>query len=129
MGGTASLVRLAGSAEHIGQPAYSASIAVAFDPESSGCGTPQGERMINAHRIGRHLAALAAAVTLLLAAGATAQAQRQLVMYCSVDEKWCRAMANAYQKETGVQVDMTRMSAGETYARVRAEKENPHGDI
>jgi iron(III) transport system substrate-binding protein len=50
-------------------------------------------------------------------------------MYCSVDEKWCRAMANTYQKETGVQVDMTRMSAGETYARVRAEKENPHGDI
>ena len=50
-------------------------------------------------------------------------------MYCGVDEKWCRAVANAYQKETGVQVDMTRMSAGEVYARVRAEKDNPHGDV
>jgi ABC-type Fe3+ transport system substrate-binding protein len=58
-----------------------------------------------------------------------AQAQRQLVMYCGVDEKWCRAVATAYQKETGVQVDMTRMSAGEVYARVRAEKDNPHGDV
>ena len=38
-------------------------------------------------------------------------------------------MTNAYQKETGVQVDMTRMSAGEIYARVRAEKDNPHGDV
>ena len=50
-------------------------------------------------------------------------------MYCGVDEKWCRAVANTYQKETGVQVDMTRMSAGEVYARVRAEKDNPHGDV
>jgi iron(III) transport system substrate-binding protein len=38
-------------------------------------------------------------------------------------------MANTYQKETGVQVDMTRMSAGEIFARIRAEKDNPHGDI
>jgi len=76
----------------------------------------------------RNVMAAAAALTALLGIHA-AQAQRQLVMYCSVDEKWCRAMANAYQKETGVQVDMTRMSAGETYARVRAEKDNPHGDI
>ena len=58
-----------------------------------------------------------------------AEAQRQLVMYCGVDEKWCRAVATTYQKETGVQVDMTRMSAGEVYARVRAEKDNPHGDV
>ena len=63
------------------------------------------------------------------ALGGHAQAQRQLVMYCGVDEKWCRAVATTYQKETGVQVDMTRMSAGEVYARVRAEKDNPHGDV
>jgi ABC-type Fe3+ transport system substrate-binding protein len=40
-----------------------------------------------------------------------------------------RAVATTYQKETGVQVDTTRMSAGEVYARVRAEKDNPHGDV
>ena len=59
----------------------------------------------------------------------TQAADRDLVMYCSVDEAWCRAMSTAYQKETGVNVEMTRMSAGETYARVRAEKENPQADI
>lgn len=57
------------------------------------------------------------------------KAQGTLVMYCGVDENWCRSMATTYQKETGVKVDMVRMSAGETYARIRAEKDNPHGDI
>ena len=78
------------------------------------------------HRV---VARLFAAVALTVLAAGQAAAQRQLVMYCGVDEKWCRAVSNAYQKETGVQVDMTRMSAGETYARVRAEKDNPHGDV
>jgi len=58
-----------------------------------------------------------------------AAAEDALVMYCSVDESWCRGMTNAFQKETGIRVDMTRMSAGETYARLRAEKENPRADI
>ena len=52
-----------------------------------------------------------------------------LVMYCGVDENWCRAMTTEYQKQTGVAVQMTRMSAGEIYARLRAEKENPQADI
>ena len=38
-------------------------------------------------------------------------------------------MATTYQKETGVDVNMTRMSAGEIYARLRAEKANPQADI
>src|ERR1700722_13201128 len=78
--------------------------------------------------ISRHLLGVASVATILLVAGA-AHAQRQRVMYCGVDEKWCRAVATAYQKDTGVQVDMTSMSAGEVYARVRAEKDNPHGDV
>src|SRR5690606_15400750 len=56
-------------------------------------------------------------------------ADRQLTIYCGVDEAWCRAMATTYQKETGVDVTMTRMSAGEIYARLRAEKANPQADI
>ena len=75
-----------------------------------------------------YLLALAFFAVTALNAGHAA-AQRTLVMYCGVDEKWCRSMANTYQKETGVQVDMTRMSAGEIFARIRAEKDNPHGDI
>lgn len=61
--------------------------------------------------------------------GTAHAADRNLVMYCGVDEAWCRAMATTYQKETGVNVDMTRMSAGEIYARLRAEKANPQADI
>ena len=86
-----------------------------------------GEHLLTSK--GRALACLFAGLVLTTLAVGHAAAQRQLVMYCGVDEKWCRAVANAYQKETGVQVDMTRMSAGEVYARVRAEKENPHGDV
>ncbi|MEO8714244.1 MAG: ABC transporter substrate-binding protein [Acetobacteraceae bacterium] len=58
-----------------------------------------------------------------------AAAQGTLTIYCGVDESWCRAMTTAFQRQTGVHVDMTRMSAGEIYARLRAEKDNPHGDL
>jgi iron(III) transport system substrate-binding protein len=58
-----------------------------------------------------------------------AAAEATLIMYCGVDENWCRAMTTAYQKQTGVNVQMTRMSAGEIYTRLRAEKENPQADI
>jgi iron(III) transport system substrate-binding protein len=73
--------------------------------------------------------AMAAVAGLLGLARHAEAADRSLVMYCSVDEAWCRAMTTAYQKATGVNVDMTRMSAGETYARVRAEKDNAQADI
>jgi iron(III) transport system substrate-binding protein len=52
-----------------------------------------------------------------------------LVMYCGVNEEWCRAAATAFEQKTGIHVDMTRQSAGEIYARLRAEKDNPRGDI
>src|SRR5690348_3068544 len=73
------------------------------------------------------LAALVIGLLSLLARPAAAQGT--LVMYCGVDENWCRAMTTEYQKQTGVRVQMTRMSAGEIYARLRAEKENPQADI
>ncbi|MER9400345.1 ABC transporter substrate-binding protein [Mesorhizobium sp. M0615] len=72
---------------------------------------------------------LGAALALFGLASAAQAAARSLTMYCAVDEAWCRAMATTYQKETGVSVDMTRMSAGEIYARLRAEKDNPQADI
>ena len=58
-----------------------------------------------------------------------ARAAGSVVVYCGVNEEWCRAAANAFQAKTGIHVDMTRQSAGEIYARLRAEKENPGGDI
>lgn len=58
-----------------------------------------------------------------------AAAQGNLVLYCSVQEEWCRAMVAQFEKETGIKVAMTRKSSGETYAQVKAESENPRGDI
>jgi iron(III) transport system substrate-binding protein len=59
----------------------------------------------------------------------SAQAQESLVLYCSVQEEWCRAMTNAFERDTGIKVSMTRKSSGETYAQIKAEAQNPRGDI
>ena len=58
-----------------------------------------------------------------------AAAQGELVIYCGVQEEWCRNMVTAFERETGIKVDMTRKSAGEVYAQVQAEAANPKGDI
>ncbi|HXP98329.1 MAG TPA: ABC transporter substrate-binding protein [Telmatospirillum sp.] len=74
------------------------------------------------------LGVLAGTILFVISCG-QANAQGVLVMYCGADESWCRAVTTTYEKETGVKINMVRMSAGETYARIRAEKDNPHGDI
>jgi iron(III) transport system substrate-binding protein len=58
-----------------------------------------------------------------------AAAAGDLVVYCVVQEEWCRATVGAFQRESGIAVAMTRRSSGETYAQVRAESANPRGDI
>ena len=60
-----------------------------------------------------------------LAAAGDASAQGRLNLYCSVQEDWCQLMQTEFEKATGVRVAMTRKSSGETYARIRAEKDNP----
>ncbi|MDQ2803811.1 MAG: ABC transporter substrate-binding protein [Pseudomonadota bacterium] len=62
-------------------------------------------------------------------AGGRAQAAGTVVVYCGVNEEWCRAAATAFEQQSGIHVDMTRQSAGELYARLRAEKDNPRGDV
>jgi iron(III) transport system substrate-binding protein len=57
------------------------------------------------------------------------QAAGSLVVYCGVNEEWCRAASAAFQQKTGIQVSITRQSAGEIYARLKAEKDNPRGDV
>src|SRR5438552_15099481 len=76
----------------------------------------------------RHwLASIAAAVA--CASPLTALAQGELVVYCTVQEEWCRPMVNAFEKATGIKVLMTRKSSGEFYAQIKAEAANPRGDI
>ena len=76
---------------------------------------------------------LAAAVAVLalaaLAAPAAAWAQGELVVYCTVQEEWCRPMVAAFEKAAGIKVLMTRKSSGEFYAQIKAEAANPRGDI
>jgi iron(III) transport system substrate-binding protein len=68
------------------------------------------------------------ALTLGLAA-TSALAQGRLTLYCSSDEAWCRQAKTEFEKKTGIAVDMSRKSSGETYAQVKAEASNPKGDI
>ena len=52
-----------------------------------------------------------------------------LTLYCSADEAWCQQIKTNFEAETGITVDMTRKSSGETFAQVKAEASNPKGDI
>jgi len=78
----------------------------------------------------RGLAVALAGALAVLGGGATpAEAQGELTLYCTPEESWCRAMVTAFERATGVKVNMTRKSSGETYAQVKAEAANPRGDI
>src|SRR5689334_23710487 len=66
---------------------------------------------------------------LALATPLAAAAQGEVVVYCTVQEEWCRPMVAAFEKKTGIKVLMTRKSSGEFYAQLKAEAANPRGDI
>ncbi|MBK6804887.1 MAG: ABC transporter substrate-binding protein [Betaproteobacteria bacterium] len=66
---------------------------------------------------------------LAFAAPMTAVAQGEVVVYCTVQEEWCRPMVAAFEKATGIKVLMTRKSSGEFYAQIKAEAANPRGDV
>ena len=72
--------------------------------------------------IGVVSAALAASATLTMAKG-------KLTLYCSPQIEWCNLVVEAFQKETGIKVRMTRKSSGETFAQIKAEARNPKGDV
>lgn len=71
---------------------------------------------------------LASAAFALLPMMAYAQSS-EVVVYCSVDEEWCRAQSEAFTRDTGINVLMTRKSSGETFAQIKAEEGQPRGDI
>src|ERR1700679_2316736 len=93
-----------------------ACFSVRFDASSGARG---GRKIMmggnGARRAGRRAPCLFAKASLIALVGfvaviRVAAAQGTLIMYCGVDENWCRAMTTQYQKETGVDVKMTRMS-------------------
>src|SRR5260370_27549509 len=58
-----------------------------------------------------------------------AVAQGQLVIYCAVQEEWCRGMTTAFERQNGVKVSMTRKSARQTYAPPQAAKDNSQDGV
>ncbi len=71
---------------------------------------------------------LAAFLALLLPMKASA-ADRKLSILCSADMEWCHLMKNLFEAQSKVKVSMIRKSAGEAYAKIRAEASNPKTDI
>jgi uncharacterized protein YciI len=66
---------------------------------------------------------------LALAAATPASAQGVVNVYCSVQVEWCTLIANEFQKATGVKVSITQKGSGETIAQLKAEAQNPKGDV
>lgn len=71
----------------------------------------------------------AAAGVLLVLPGTPALAAGKMTLYCSPQIEWCNLMVEAFEKETGISVAMTRKSSGETFAQIKAESRNPKGDV
>lgn len=74
------------------------------------------------------LLALAVVFALLMPAPAAAQRQR-LLIYAIVQQQDVQALAEAFQRETGIQVDFIRGSGGEIVSRTIAEQGAPRADI
>jgi iron(III) transport system substrate-binding protein len=58
-----------------------------------------------------------------------AHAAEELTLYCSPQIEWCQVMVEEFTKATGIEVAMTRKSSGETFAQIKAEEQNPRGDV
>lgn len=71
----------------------------------------------------------AAVVSLAGLTSGQALAAEKLTYYCSAQEDWCQLMATGFEEATGIKVNMTRKSSGETLAQIKAESDNPKGDI
>ena len=64
-----------------------------------------------------------------LSISASAARAAKLTFYCSAQEDCCQLMARSFEDATGINVNMTRKSSGETFAPIRAEASNPKGDV
>ncbi len=72
---------------------------------------------------------LAAGVALSAISSMSAQSAEKMTLYCSAQEDWCQLMAKGFEEFSGIKVNMTRKSSGETFAQIKAESANPKGDV
>jgi iron(III) transport system substrate-binding protein len=78
----------------------------------------------------KRLLGIVSGVFIALAASASMSfAADKVTLYCSAQEDWCQVMARGFEEETGIKVNMTRKSSGETFAQIKAESANPKGDV
>ncbi|HVJ75132.1 MAG TPA: ABC transporter substrate-binding protein [Casimicrobiaceae bacterium] len=72
-----------------------------------------------------------AAVALVAAlVAAPAVAQGQLNLYCSSpNTAWCQGMANGFERLSGTKVAVIQKATGEMLAQIKAERDNPKGDV
>jgi iron(III) transport system substrate-binding protein len=70
-------------------------------------------------------------VAIVLACAALpALAQGQLNLYCSSpNTAWCQGLAVGFEKATGTRVSVIQKATGEMLATIKAERENPKGDV
>ena len=64
----------------------------------------------------KKLTLTAAGSLIALTASLGAAQADKLTLYCSAQEDWCQLMARSFEDATGIDVDMTRKSSGETFA-------------
>ncbi|HPI98656.1 MAG TPA: ABC transporter substrate-binding protein, partial [Synergistales bacterium] len=71
---------------------------------------------------------MALALLLTPALGALA-ADRELVIYSSVDEENATKILNVFSETTGIKINMVFLSSGPALSRIEAEKNNPQADL
>lgn len=87
-------------------------------------------RLDDSPRSARRLVTLAAmAAAAVLGGHAQAQDKGSLNLLCSVELEWCALMTSAFEKDTGIKVNMVRKSTGEVLAQLTAERANPKTDV
>jgi iron(III) transport system substrate-binding protein len=72
---------------------------------------------------------LAGAATAALPLRGRAQAGGKLTLYMGPPEKTCAAIAQGFEKKTGIKPTFLRLSAGEAINRIRAERAAPQASI
>lgn len=79
----------------------------------------------------RKLSVVIVASLFLVACGSSdgGTEKRTLTIYGAVMQDYMIKAVDEFEKETGIEVDAVRMSAGEIYGRVEAEKENPQASV
>ncbi len=77
----------------------------------------------------KHIRTLACSTALALMTTVGSAQAASLTLYCSAQEDWCQLLARSFEDATGIDVNMTRKSSGETFAQIKAESSNPKGDI